>query len=127
MKKTLKPISKSELHVMEVLWTDSPLAATDVNAAIEAKMGWNIKTTKTLLSRLVEKNILTTTRDGRRFLYQPILSKEDYAARSMTQLSEQLFDGSPLPIVLHLARTNSLSKKDREQIAQYLEALENED
>jgi len=103
------------------------LAAKEVNERLANEKSWNIKTTKTLLSRLVEKGILKTRKDGRRFLYTPQYSKEDYAARSMNHLSERLFDGSPLPIVLHLARTNALSKSEREQIAQYLEELKGED
>lgn len=119
----MKQISKSEFYVMEALWAESPLGAKEVNVQLASDKEWNIKTTKTLLSRLVEKGFLKTRKEGQRFLYSPMQTKEDYAARSMKHLSKRLFDGSPLPIVLHLARTNALSQSDREEITKYLEEL----
>lgn len=123
----MKQISKSEFYVMEALWDENPLGAKEVNEILSTDKNWNIKTTKTLLSRLVEKGFLKTRKDGHRFLYSPVHTKEDYAARSMNHLSKRLFDGSPVPIVLHLARTNALSKSDRDEITKYLEELKGDD
>jgi len=69
-------ISQSELDVMDVLWTQSPLGASEVAANLAERKDWNIRTIKTLLSRLVEKGALSTETEGRRYLYAPLISKD---------------------------------------------------
>ncbi|OYX08504.1 MAG: CopY family transcriptional repressor, partial [Sphingomonadales bacterium 32-68-7] len=71
-------ISDAEHAVMEVLWDQSPLAASDVCEAVCAARGWSMPTVKTLLSRLVAKGAVSTEPDGRRFLYTPLLAREAY-------------------------------------------------
>jgi len=48
-------ISQSELDVMDVLWTQNPLGASEVGEVLATHKDWNIRTIKTLLARLVEK------------------------------------------------------------------------
>ncbi len=105
-------VSQSELDVMNVLWAQSPMAASEVAKALEGRKDWNIRTVKTLLSRLVEKGALSTVADGRRYLYSPILSKDKYAARAAKRLSDKLFGGRAAPLVAYLAEGDGLSDSD---------------
>ena len=72
-------ISQSELDVMDVLWAQSPLGASEVAQNLAQSKDWNIRTIKTLLARLVEKGALSTQTEGRRYLYTPLISKDSYA------------------------------------------------
>lgn len=119
-------ISQSELDVMDVLWGQSPLAASDIAKALEANKDWNIRTVKTLLSRLVEKGALSTEADGRRYLYSPLISKDSYAASATRRLSKRLFGGRAAPLVMHLAKGDGLSKTDIAEIEALLETLKKE-
>ena len=96
-------ITQAELSVMEVLWKNSPMPASDISSAL-VQENWNIKTVKTLLSRLVEKNALTTSKDGRRYLYAPLVSQKSYASKAARRLSDRLFGGRAAPLVAHLAK-----------------------
>ena len=65
MGKTAKTrISQSELDVMDVLWPQSPLGDSEVAASLAESKDWNIRTIKTLLTRLVEKGALSTQVEG---------------------------------------------------------------
>jgi predicted transcriptional regulator len=105
-------ISQAELTVMEVLWNKSPLAASDIAKALAGEKDWNIRTVKTLLSRLVEKKALQTTPDGRRYLYAPLVSRDDYSAKAARRLSDRLFGGRAAPLVAHLAEGRGLTDED---------------
>jgi len=120
-------ISQSELDVMNVLWEQSPLAASDIAKVLETHKDWNIRTVKTLLSRLVEKGALSTERDGRRFLYTPLISKDSYAASATRRLSERLFGGRAAPLVMHLARGDGLTKADIAELEALLKTLKSEE
>ncbi len=111
---------------MEVLWAKSPLPASDIAEALAAQKKWNIKTIKTLLSRLVDKQALSTTKDGRRFLYTPLISRERYAAKAARSLSDRLFGGRAAPLVAHLAEGDGLSAEDIAELEAILAELKHE-
>ncbi|MGJ8561967.1 MAG: BlaI/MecI/CopY family transcriptional regulator [Alphaproteobacteria bacterium] len=119
-------ISQAELTVMEVLWSQSPLAASDIASKLSSDTDWNIRTVKTLLSRLVTKKALATEQDGRRFLYAPLITRETYAAKAAKTLSERLFGGRAAPLVAHLAQGDGLSDTDIKELEALIQELKNE-
>lgn len=119
-------ISQAEFSVMEVLWADSPQAASDIASALAGEKKWNIKTIKTLLSRLVEKNALSTTQDGRRYLYSPLISRDAYSRTATRSLSDRLFGGRATPLVAHLAEGKGLTDEDIADLEALLAELKNE-
>lgn len=120
--KPAKPITQAELDVMDVLWSESPLAASDVAARLDAK-NWNIRTVKTLLSRLAEKQVVETEQDGRRYLYSPLVSKKSYAQGAVKKLTNRLFGGRAAPLVAHLAEGEGLSDQDIADLEALIEEL----
>lgn len=119
-------ISQAELSVMEVLWAESPQAASDIAGGLAQAKNWNIKTIKTLLSRLVEKGALSTTQDGRRYLYSPEISRADYSRTAARKLSDRLFGGRATPLVAHLAEGKGLSDEDIADLEALLAELKND-
>lgn len=105
-------ISAAELAVMEVLWAESPLTASDVTQRIDAARGWSDRTVKTMLGRLLGKGVLAHEEDGRRYLYRPLVARADYVSGESGRLIERLFNGRAVPLVAHLAETGQLSAAD---------------
>jgi len=116
-------ISDAEHAVMEVLWKDSPLAASEVAERIEPSRGWNIRTVKTMLSRLLAKGALFHEEDGRRYLYRPAIAREDFVARESRRLLDRMFGGKLTPLVAHLAEQDELTPADIAEIEALLKAL----
>src|SRR3546814_15637163 len=65
-------ISEAELVVMEALWERAPQTAADVADRVAAGRDWSVQTVKTLLSRLLAKDVIDADQAGRRFLYRPL-------------------------------------------------------
>ena len=107
-----KQITKAEFQIMDVLWAESPLAASAVAEKLAEETGWSQKTVKTLLSRLVEKGAVAHEPDGRRYLYRPKVTRESHARRATQRLADQLFGGRAAPLVAHLAQSKGLSEDD---------------
>lgn len=116
-------ISDAEHAVMEALWNHSPIAATDVCDAVCAARGWSMPTVKTLLSRLVAKGAVATEPDGRRFLYRPLLARDDYVGGESRRLVDRLFGGRAAPLIAHLAESEALSNDDIAEIERLLQEL----
>lgn len=116
-------ISSAEHEVMEVLWRESPLTAIEVAERIPAGRGWSIRTVKTLLSRLLAKGVLGHEAEGRRYLYRPVVARDDYVAQESRRLLDRLFGGRVTPLVAHLAERDDLSARDIAEIEALLKAL----
>lgn len=116
-------ISESEFAVMEALWRRSPLTAQDVAREVAKPNDWSLQTVKTLLGRLVSKGVVSHQEDGRRYLYSPIVGREEHAARESRRLVDRLFGGRISPLVAHLAERDALSDADIAEIEALLKEL----
>lgn len=116
-------ISDAEHIVMEVLWDQAPLSAQEVAERIGPDRDWSANTVKTLLGRLMAKNAIAHEEDGRRYLYRPLVLRDDYVAGESRRLMDRLFGGRLTPLVAHLADRDELSAADIAEIEALLKAL----
>jgi predicted transcriptional regulator len=117
-------ISEAESLVMEVLWQRSPLAAEAVHEELSRSQDWQETTVKTLLGRLLNKGAIAADRDGRRFLYRPLLAREDYVLAESKGLLDRLFGGRVAPLVAHFSEQRKLSRKDLEELKKLIAEIE---
>jgi BlaI family penicillinase repressor len=118
-------LSKSEARVLEVLWDEPPLTVGQVVERLQQPTGWHANTIKTLLMRLVEKNAANRYKDGGRYFYRAILTRETVLSEESDSLLNRFFDGRTAPLVAHLADRKKLSDRDIREIQKILEELRN--
>lgn len=119
-------ISEAEAVVMEVLWQRQPQGADEVVAALSARSDWAEPTIKTLLNRLLNKGAIRAQRDGRRYLYSPVLSREAWVAQQSEGLLQRLFDGRVAPLVAHFSERGRLSEADIAELKRLIGELDDE-
>ena len=122
----LPSISEAESAVMEVLWRTSPVSTEDVVAALKNRQDWQEPTIKTLLNRLLKKGAISAQRDGRRYLYSPVLQRDQWLASESKGLLDRLFGGRVAPLVAHFSKQRKLTKKDLAELKRLIEELEDE-
>ena len=105
-------VSPAESAVMEALWVRSPLPAEDISAKIAEPNGWTEATVKTLINRLLNKGAIKAEKDGRRYLYSPVLARDDYVTTESEGLLSRLFDGRLAPLVSHFSEQRKLTPQD---------------
>jgi predicted transcriptional regulator len=119
-------ISDAESIVMEVLWRRSPRCAEEVVAELSREQDWQESTIKTLLNRLLTKGAIRAEKDGRRYLYAPVLKREDWVHGQSRSLLDRLFDGRVAPLVAHFSEKGRLSKKDIAELRRLIGELDND-
>ena len=119
----MERIGEAEYAVMEVLWKDAPLTATEVAERVPTERGWSIRTVKTMLARLLAKGVLAHEEDGRRYLYRPRVERADYVAQESGRLIDRMFGGRVTPLVAQLAERDRLTDADIAEIEALLKAL----
>jgi len=119
-------ISEAESAVMDVLWREHPLSADEVVVALAKSTDWQEPTIKTLLNRLLKKCAIAAERDGRRYLYRPLLKRQDYVHAESKGLLDRLFDGRVAPLVAHFSERSKLSKIDIAELKRLIEELDHD-
>lgn len=121
-----KPVSISEAEsvVMQVIWRTNPITTDDVIAALAHKEEWQEPTVKTLLNRLFKKGAISAQKDGRRYLYSPVLKREKWLAAESKGFLDRLFDGRVAPLVSHFSQHKKLSKKDIADLRRLIQELD---
>ncbi|GLQ96027.1 BlaI/MecI/CopY family transcriptional regulator [Dyella mobilis] len=117
-------ISEAESHVMEVLWRQSPLSSEQIVAAVQKHSDWHEKTIRTLLNRLLSKQAVEASRDGRRYLYSPLLSRAQWQSQESRSLLDRVFGGRVAPLLAHFSQHEKLSAKDVAELRKLIDSIE---
>ena len=76
-------ITDAEWEVMRVVWANDRVTSKKIISVLKEKMDWTQSTIKTILGRLVEKGVLNTELEGRKFIYTTNIDEKkavrDYA------------------------------------------------
>jgi len=75
----LKRLPDSEFEIMKVIWrSPSPITTMQIVDKLAKEKKWKPQTVLTMLVRLVEKEFLTSGKNGRERNYTPVISEIDY-------------------------------------------------
>lgn len=119
-------ISRSELEVLEVLWSESPLTVGQIIERVQERMDWHENTVKTLLNRLLQKEVVERNKDGRRFFYQPLVPREEVVSSEAEGLLKRFFNGQMQQLVAHFADHKKLTSDDIREMEEILERLKDD-
>lgn len=119
-------ISGAEFQVMEVLWSAAkPIASHEIVERVGGDQGWTDATVRTLLFRLTKKGFVASQRDGRRFLYRPLVERDSYVGNEADRFVDRMFGGRLAPLVAQFASRDKLSAEEIERLETLLKEIKN--
>ncbi len=101
---------------MRIIWTLGEASSREVIDSIQLKRDWTESTIKTLLGRLVKKNMLTTNKTGHRFVYQPTVPETEAMDETVAELFTHLCNMKKGQVIINLLDQLTLSQKDIQQM-----------
>ena len=91
MKEHIRRLPDAEQEVMQTIWAcAAPVARTDIEEILFPEHPMAMTTLLTMLTRLAEKGFISIEKQGRRSLYTPLISQEDYLAAQSKTFFEKL-------------------------------------
>jgi len=117
-------ISDAEWQVMNVVWNGQPLTAQEVVSQLETQANWAPATIKTMLHRLVKKNVLTYEAQGNRYVYRSRVRRTDCVKNASRSFLERVFDGESGPLLAHFLRNTKLSAEEIAELRRMLDEQE---
>ncbi|GLC81128.1 BlaI/MecI/CopY family transcriptional regulator [Lacrimispora brassicae] len=116
----LPQISEAEYEVMKVLWNDSPISTNEVTDTLTKTTNWNPKTIHTLLKRLVQKGAVTYRKEGRVFVYTPLVEKKEYLKKENDHFLNRFYNGKISGMVTSYINSDHISGEDLAELRKLL-------
>ena len=85
-------LHEGELNVMELLWSNSVLAAKDIAKIIKEYIGWEKNTTYTVIKRLIDKGAISREDPG--FFCRSLTTKKEVQRIETDALLSKMFNSS---------------------------------
>ncbi|MGH2732732.1 MAG: BlaI/MecI/CopY family transcriptional regulator [Actinomycetota bacterium] len=87
------PLGDLEFAIMKLVWEwGRPVTVPEVHRHLSSSRTLAYTTTMTVMSRLVEKGLLTRSEERRPYVYRPALDREDYSAELMLRVLAEVGD-----------------------------------
>jgi len=114
-------ITEAEWRVMSVLWDESPRSSAQIVRALAEETGWKAATVKTLLARLVRKDVVGYVASGNQYLYSPLVERQAALREAAESMLETLGDGAAGALLTHCVRTGRLSEGELRALRETLD------
>ena len=109
---------------MKVVWRLDKATVRDVYEALREKRPIAYTTVMTMMKVLEQKRYLKKTAADRAYVYRPARPRQQVVGAMVRDFVDRVFDGAAGPLLLHLARDNRLTEKQRKAISQIIEEVD---
>lgn len=115
-------LTDAELRLMQVLWDRGGSTVAEVVELLsEETLAYS--TVLTTLRILENKGYLKHSKQGRAFVYEPVVGREQARENAVSHLLRRFFEGSPEQLVLNLIKAGKI---DPEELARLRKRIEEE-
>ena len=122
--KDFPQISDAEWRVMQVIWGSSPITANEVIEQLENNSDWKPKTVKTLIRRLVDKKVLGFQKEGKAYLYYPLVSENEGIRVESENFLKKVFNGSLNLMLANFIDEQRLSEEEIKELKRIIDDRE---
>lgn len=108
----LPQISEAEFEVMKIVWKYAPVNTNEITEHLIRTTSWSPKTIQTLIKRLVNKGVLSYEKQGRIFVYTPLVGKNEYIGQESTSFLKRFYDGNISKMLSAYIENDQLSESE---------------
>jgi BlaI family transcriptional regulator, penicillinase repressor len=115
-RKKSQTLTEAELPIMEVLWDKGVATVGEVAEGLSKDRAVAYNTVLTLMRILERKGYVQHTKDGRAFVYQPVVDRGEASRTAVRQLLNRFFNDSPELLVLNLLHDEAIDEGEIERL-----------
>lgn len=114
-------ITDAEWEVMRTIWAKENIIIRDIIDILQRKKQWSVATIKTLIGRLSNKGIISSEKDGRKFIYSANITEEEFLENLSNQIYLRICKKKQGKTIGKLIDIIEISKFDIEDLIKRLE------
>jgi predicted transcriptional regulator len=119
-------LTPQELAIMKVVWRTNEATVRDVYEALQETRPVAYTTVMTMMRILQEKGYLTKATNDRAHVFRPAKPSQQVIGGMVRDFLDRVFDGASDALLVHLARDNKLTAKQRRIVRQLLDEKESD-
>jgi predicted transcriptional regulator len=109
-------LTEAELRLMNVVWSRKHATVGEVVDALQGKPVLAYTTVLTTLRILETKGYLRHTKEGRAFIYEPLIGRKEASSKAIRSLVSRFFGGSPAQLVMNLLEDEVIDERELQHI-----------
>jgi len=113
-------LGQLQLHVMEVVWRLGRATVAQVHEVLGESRKIAYTTVLPTMRALERRGVVRHEQVGKAYVYEPLVSRENYAASSVHRLVDDLFDGSREKLLCHLLGADRIGRSELASIRRML-------
>jgi predicted transcriptional regulator len=114
-------LTPQELAIMKVVWQKDEATVRDVYETLRETRPVAYTTVMTMMRILQEKGYLKRATQEKAHVYRPAKPSQQVIGGMVRDFLDRVFDGASDPLLVHLARDNKLTPKQRRIVRQLLD------
>ena len=125
---SLGPLGEAEMEVLQLVWEHGgPVTVADIHEQAAARRKVAYTTIMTIMKKLADKGYLQYEKQGSAYVYRAARPSGEVKHSLLKGILRKVFQGSPVELVESLVRYEHLSEKERAELKDLLEKLEDDD
>ena len=108
----LPQISEAEFEVMKIVWQYAPVSTNEITDRLMKTTSWGAKTIQTLIKRLTNKGALTYEKEGRVYVYTPLVKENEYISQQSNSFLRRFYDGDITAMLSAYIKNDRLSAEE---------------
>lgn len=117
-------LTEAELRLMEVLWQRGPSTVQQVLDELPGDKLLAYNSVLTTIRILEKKGYVAHAKDGRAYVYAPLVERSEATRSEVRHLVQRLFQNSHELLVLNILEDSGLSNDELQRLKQYLKERE---
>lgn len=113
-----------ELELMTILWKLNEGSVSDVIEQLPKNRDLAYTSVSTILRILEQKGVLKTRKEGRGHIYIPLLKKSDYESRTVKDVVDRVFQGTPVALVKQLLDSVKVNESEIDELKKLIKNWE---
>lgn len=101
-------LTEAELRLMDVLWKKETATVSDVVAALPGTAPLAYSTVLTTLRILERKGYVSHEKEGRAYVYQPVVGREEARKSVVRYMTSRFFNNSPEALMLNILENEAV-------------------
>lgn len=114
-------LTEAELRLMKVLWESGPSTVGEVLDALPNRVSLAYSTVRTTLRILEQKGYVSHEKNGRAFVYHPLVDRTDARRSAVRYVVSRFFNDSPELLVLNVLESEELDEGDMKRLKKLIE------
>lgn len=106
---------------MKIVWKLAPINTNEITELLLKTTSWSPKTIQTLIKRLVTKGALAYEKQGRVFVYKPLVREREYVDQESRSFLKRFYGGEISAMLSAYIENDRLSEAELDRLRSLLE------